>query len=169
MKSYRFSPIHDEEHLMKAIEYIHFACHTLCKQVLGSYLPVAGNIGVFCHDDDEYLVLKKIQASLADLSASVYGKYFKLHTPIVIEAKDDIPKTIYRYLYIRKSDPTKDQVGDLDFYLDPEKYADLKKSLLAGKIIEGARTLPHRPDLDLIELFDSHIDALGYVGGKKWQ
>ena len=92
---------------MKAIQHIHFACHALCKHSIGRYLPVAGNVGVFCHYDDEYTFLKELQAELTDLSKSVYGKYFLLHEPIVIPAKDGIPETIYNYLYIRKPDPNK--------------------------------------------------------------
>lgn len=169
MKPFRFSPIQDEAQMIQAIEHIHFACHTLCKQSIGRYLPVAGNIGVFCHFDDEYVFLKNLQAELTDLSKSVYGKYFLLHQPIIIPAKSDIPETTYSYLYIRKPDPKKPQVGDIDFYLETVKYAEFKQSLLEGKVIKGARTLPNRPDLDLIELYDSTIDAWGYVGDKKWQ
>jgi hypothetical protein len=50
----------------------------------------------------------------------------------------------------------------VDFYLEPEKYAGLRQSLLAGKKIKGARVF-ERPDLDMIELFDPNIDALAYV------
>ena len=169
MKLYQFSPIQNQAQMMQAIEHIHFACHKLCMQSMGRYLSVAGNIGVFCHHDDEYIFLTKLREELTDSSESVYGKYFRLHKPIVIPAKGDIPETTYSYLYIRKPDPKKHQVGDIDFYLEPEKYAELKQSLLDGKIIKGARVLPHRPDLDLIELYDSNIDAWGYIGDKKWQ
>ncbi len=169
MNTYRFSPILVEAQLIKAIKHIHVVCHKLCMQTMGKLLPVAGNIGVFCHYDDEYIFQKKLQAELTDLSVSVYGKYFRLHKPIVIPAKGDIPETIYTYLYIRKPDPKKPQVGDIDFYLEPKKYAELKQSLLDGKVIKGARTLPNRPDLDLIELYDPNIDAWGYIGDKKWQ
>ncbi|HAV15188.1 MAG TPA: hypothetical protein DCX25_02570 [Candidatus Pacebacteria bacterium] len=169
MELHRFSPIQDEAQMMKAIKHIHFACHTLCMQSMGRYLPVAGNVGVFCHDDDEYAFLTKLREKFTDSSNSVYGKYFRLHKPIVIPAKGDIPKTTYSYLYIRKPDPNKNQVGDIDFYLEPEKYAELKQSLLEGKMITGARVLPNRPDLDLIELYSQDIDAFGYIGNKKWQ
>ena len=169
MKLYRFSPIQDKAQLMKAIEYIHDTCHVLCKQSISKYLPVAGNIGVFCHYDDEYTFLTKLQAELTNTSISVYGKYFRLHEPIVIPTKNNIPETTYTYLYIRKPDPNKHQVGDVDFYLKPKEYSELKQSLLDGKIIKGARNLANRPDLDLIELYDPNIDALGYIGNKKWQ
>ena len=168
-KEYRFRPIKNKEQLMDALEYIHLACHKLCKKALGEYLPVAGNIGVFCHYDEEFAFLKKLQKELTDLSKCVYGKYFKFHTPVTIPAKDDIPETTYSYLYIRKPDPDKPQVGDLDFSLEPEKYAQLKQSLHEGKIIKGAKILPNRPDLDLIELSDPNIDALGFIGDKNWQ
>lgn len=169
MKIYRYSPIQDEAQVMEAIRHIHFACHALCKQSMGRFLRVAGNVGVFCHYDDEYISLKKLQTELTDLSKSVYGKYFRLYKPIIIPTKDDIPMTTYSYLYIRKPDSKKPQVGDIDFYLEPEKYTKLKQSLLDGKIIKGARALLNRPDLDLVELYDSDIDAWGYIGDKKWQ
>lgn len=168
MNAFRFSPIKDESQLRKTIEYIHFACHALCKQSLGGYLPVAGNVGVFCHFDDEFIFLKELKAKLTDLSESVYGKYFRLHTPIVIPAKEDVPETVYEYLYIRKPDPEKPQVGDLDFYLEPEKYKELKESLLDGKEIKGVRVLPNRPDLDLIELSRADVDVFGFIGDKRW-
>lgn len=123
----------------------------------------------FCHYDDEYAFLTKLREEMTDSSESVYGKYFLLRKPIVIPAKGDIPETTYRYLYIRKPDQNKHQVGDIDFYLEPEKYAKLKRSLLDGKVVIGARVLPNRPDLDLIELYDTNIDALGFIGNKKWQ
>lgn len=168
MKLYRFSPIQSKKQLLKAIQHIHLSCHALCKKTLGTYLPVAGNIGVFCHDEGEYIFLTKLREKLTDSSDVKYGKYFRLHTPIVISKTHDIPKTTYNYLYIRKPDPQKPQVGDIDFYLKPDAYAELKKSLLNGNNITGARIIPNRPDLDLIELYDSNIDTWCYIGDKTW-
>ncbi len=155
--------------MMQALEYIHLSCHQLCKQSMGKYLPVAGNIGIFCHQDDEFDFLKQLQSDLTDLTKYVYGKYYLLHTPIVIPQKDGIPEAIYKYLYIRKPDTNKPQVGDLDFYMASEKYAALKQSLQEGKVINGARILPNRPDLDLIELSNPNIDAVGFIGDKFWK
>lgn len=162
MKLYRFSPIDSQEHLLEAINYIHFACYKLCKQSFGKYLPNAGNMGVFCHYDDEYERLVAIRKELTESSDDPNQKYFKLHEPIVVPAQDDVPETIYTHLYVRKPDPYRHHVGDVDFYLESEQYKDLKQSLLNGKKIEGARIFP-RNDLDMIELFNPDVDALGYV------
>ncbi len=163
VKLYRFSPIKNEVELMEAIKFIHFACYNLCKESFGKYLPNSGNMGVFCHYDEEFAQLKKIREELTELSDNPNQKYFKLHKPIVIEAKDDVPETTYTHLYIRKPDPYRHHVGDLDFYLEPEKYSALKNDMLSGKVkLKGARVFD-RPDLDMIELYNPDVDALGYV------
>ena len=162
MKLYRFSPIKDKEHLVEAIAYTHTACYKLCKQSFGEYLSNAGNMGIFCHYDDEYSRLVAIRQSMTEPSENPDQKYFKLREPIVIPAQDDMPETTYTHLYIRRPDPYRYQVGDVDFYLDPQEYADLKQSLLNGKVIKGARIFP-RNDLDMVELYDPDVDAFGYV------
>lgn len=166
MKLYRFSPIKNETQLLEAIRHTHFECYKLCKQSFGKYLLNAGNIGVFCQYDDEYNKLTKIREKLTKKSDSVYGKYFRLHKPIVIPKKGDVPETTYTFLYIRKPDPYRHQVGDVDFYLEPEMYKRLKEAMLKGKKVKGARVF-ERPDLDMIELHDPDVDALGYVSTKK--
>lgn len=155
--------------MMNAIEHIHFGCHELCKESTGIYLPVAGTIGIFCHYEEEYDLLTQLQSKLVDFDQSVNGKYFRLHHPFVIPAKGDIPEAVYTNFYIRKPDPYRHQVGDLDFYLKPNEFAQMKKSLLEGTLLKGTRVIPNRPDLDLIELFDPDVDVLGYIGDKKWQ
>ncbi|HZM64084.1 MAG TPA: hypothetical protein VFB59_03040 [Candidatus Saccharimonadales bacterium] len=165
MKLYRFSPIKSQQELLRAIEHIHFACYQLCKQSFERYLPNAGNIGVFCHYDDEYEFLTKLRQEMAEASANLNQKYFKLHEPITIPAKDGVPETTYTYLYIRQPDPYRSQVGDVDFYLPQVEYDALKQSLAEGKKIKGARIFP-RQDLDLIELYDPDVDCCGYVSTK---
>lgn len=162
MQLYRFSPIQSSEELFKAIEYIHFACFALCKQSFGRYLPIAGNVGVFCHYDDEYETLIQIRKQLTEPSDNPDQKYFLLHEPIVIPAHGEVPETTYTHLYIRRPDPYRAQVGDVDFELPENEYKALKQSLLSGQSIVGAR-LFERPDLDMIELYHPDVDALGYV------
>lgn len=166
MKLYRFSPIKDKAQLLKAIKHIHFSCYKLCKQSLGRYLLNAGNMGVFCHYDYEHELLTKIRKELTESSDNPDQKYYRLYEPIVIPARGDVPKTTYTYLYIRKPDPYRHHVGDVDFFLGPEKYSELKQSLIGGKVIKGARVF-ERADLDMIELYDPNVDALGYISTEK--
>lgn len=98
MKLYRFSPIKTKSEMLKAIAHIHFSCYKLCKQILGEYLPVAGNIGIFCHYDNEYEFLTNIRKELTDASDNWNQKYFRLYESVIIPAKGDIPKTIYTHL-----------------------------------------------------------------------
>ena len=65
-------------------------------------------------------------------------------------------------MYIRKPDPYRSHVGDIDFILEEPTYSELKESLIKGAKIKGARVF-ERPDLDMIELYDPDVDALGYV------
>jgi hypothetical protein len=162
MKLYRFSPIETKEQLIEAITHIHFACFELCQDAFGKALPVAGNIGVFCHYDDEYKFLTQLRKELTEESENFNQKYFKLHEPIVVPAKGDAPETTYEYLYIRHPDPYRAQAGDVDFVLEVREYSELKQSLLDGKKIKGARVYSS-PTLDMIELYNPDIDALGYV------
>ena len=166
MKLYRFSPIKSEKELLEAIKHTHFACFELCKQSFGKYLPVAGNIGIFCHYDDEYEYLTNLRKELTEESDNFNQKYFRLHNPIVISARRDVPETTYTHLYIRKPDPYRSHVGDVDFVLDEDKYLELKESLQKGTIIRGAR-LFERPDLDMVELYDPDNDSLGYVSPRE--
>ncbi|KKP28570.1 MAG: hypothetical protein UR15_C0025G0019 [Parcubacteria group bacterium GW2011_GWA2_31_28] len=126
MKPFRFSPIQDKTQMLKAIEYIHFESYKLCKQNLGYILPIAGNIGVFCHFEDEFARLIKIRKEMTDLFDNWNQKYFRLHKPIIFPAKKDIPETKYTYIYIRKPDTAHFHVGDLDFFLEPRKYTELE-------------------------------------------
>jgi hypothetical protein len=162
MKLYRFSPIQNKEELFEAIKHIHYKCYQLCKESFGLYLPNAGNIGVFCHYDDEYEMLINIRKELTKSSNNPNQKYFELYKPFVISANNDIPETVNTHLYIRKPDPYRSQVGDVDFYFEENKYKELKKELLNGKKMKGARIFD-RPDLDMIELYNPDVDALAYV------
>ncbi|HEV7423910.1 MAG TPA: hypothetical protein VGO21_01845 [Candidatus Paceibacterota bacterium] len=162
MKLYRFSPIENREQLLEAVAHTHFMCFELCKKAFGKYLPVAGNMGVFCHYDNEYKFLTKLREELTEKSDNFNQKYFRLHEPIIIPAKDDVPETIYTYLYVRRPDQYRAQVGDVDFVLDDEEYIKLKKSLSSGAEVNGAKIFD-RPDLDMVELSDPDIDALAYI------
>jgi hypothetical protein len=162
MQLYRFSPILDQDQFRQALRYIHESCHKLCQQTLQQSLPAAGNIGIFCHYDQEYKFLTKVREQLTNPSIHLSHKYYQLHTPITFEATATTPSVTYEYLYIRHPDPYRSQVGDIDFYLEPAKYALLKASLLHNQDVSGVR-LFERAEPDMIELCDPDIDALAYV------
>lgn len=162
MKLYRFSPIQDKKELLEAIVHTHFACYKLCKQSFGEYLPNAGNVGIFCHYDEEYEQLVTLRDTLVEPSDNPNQKYFHLLKPIVISAQDGVPETAYTHLYIRKPDIYRAQVGDVDFYLNQADYDATRERLTNGETIPGARIFP-RNDLDMVELYDPDVDALGYV------
>ena len=48
----------------------------------------------------------------------------------------------------------------------PDKYEELKKSLLSATKIKGTR-LFERSDLDMVELYDPDIDVLAYVSPRE--
>jgi hypothetical protein len=166
MKLYRFSPITTEDQLYDAAKHVHTESYKLCKQSFGHYLPNAGNMGIFCHYDDEYDILIQIRKELTEPSDNFNQKYFRLHKPIAIHAQDDGPGSTYTHLYIRRPDPYRHHVGDIDFYLEPDEYTHLKQRLLNGVKMKGIRTLD-RKDLDMMELFDPDIDVLAYVSTHK--
>lgn len=162
MNLYRFSPITSEQALRDAITHIHFECYRLCKDSFGAYLPNSGNVGVFCHYEDEYNYLVSLREQLTESSDNLDQKYFRLHDPIVIPAQGDVPETTYTFLYIRKPDPYRHHVGDIDFHLPESEYAKLKSEMEQGRAVPGARVFPS-PRLDMIELYNPDSDALGYV------
>lgn len=164
MNKYRFSPIENKEQLLEAIKYTHFKCFELCKKVYGKYLPVAGNLGIFCHHDDEYEFLTKLRGQLTDKSDNWNQKYYHLHEPITIPTDGGIPEATYTYLYVRKPDQHT-EVGDVDFVLDSKEYQELRNNLSNGVKIKGMEILD-RPDLDLIKLLDPAFDVSSFIGQK---
>ena len=161
-RPYRFSPILSKQDLFATIEHIHFACHQLSMNSFGRYLSVAGNVGVFCHYDEEFEQLLKIRNKLTKPTNNPDLKYYELLDPIVIPTKNTVPGAAYTHLYIRKPDPYRYQTGDIDFYLPLDEYNLLKANLASGYHVAGARIF-ERPDLDMIELYHPDIDALGYI------
>jgi len=160
MKLYRFSPIETKDGLLEAIEHTHFACFELCKKAFGKYLPIAGNIGIFCHYEKEYEFLINLRAQLTYESDNFNKKYYRLFEPIIIPEKGDIPETTYTYLYIRRPDQYRAQVGDADFVIGTEQYDKLKNQPGENGI---SFRLCLRPGLDMVELSHPDIDALAYI------
>lgn len=149
--------------LIYTLERIHVDCHRLCRKALGRYLPVAGNIGVFCQSDEEFEMYTKVRERVTHQSDDPNQKYFALKEPIVMSAHGDIPSATYTHLYIRKPNPESPEAGDVDFVLSKDEYAKLKDRIIGGEAIPGA-SIYDRPGWDTIEVRDPHISALAYIG-----
>ena len=144
------------------ISKIHEDCFKLCKDKLGTYLPVAGNIGIFCQSDADYAKYSKIKEDLTYPSSNPDQKYFELKTPIMIDQIGDIPETIYTHLYIRKPNKDSPEAGDVDFVLQEKDYSKMKERVMQGKYGEGV-SIYDRPGWDNIEIKSPEINAIAYV------
>lgn len=162
MKLYRYSPIKTQSQLLEALKYTHLVSLRLCKKVLGEYLPVAGNFAIFCHYGNEFEYLTDLRKHLTREVVHFNNKYFQLIEPIIIPIEDGMPETTYEFMYVRRADPYRGQVGDVDFVMDPKKFAEFVGSLKAGKQVPGARII-QTSGLDLVELYDPDFDVLAYV------
>lgn len=162
MSLYRFSPLKDQEQLLKAIEYVHLTCFNLCYQAFGEYLPAAGNVGIFCHFDEEFFFLTKLREDITDAADNWNKKYYRLHEPIIIPDHNNIPEAVYTHLYIRRPDENKPEVGDIDLVMPKDKF-DMYKTMAdeQGKI--GQTKALYRPDLDMIRISQPEVDALLYL------
>lgn len=162
MKLYRLSPITSEAELRRAIEFLHAACHQLCFETFGRYLPVSGNVGIFAHYTDEYVRLQQLQDRLVNRSVHYNHKYFLLHQPVSIPPRAGLPGATYHFLYIRQPDPYRSQVGDIDFVLPDPAHAELSAQLDTQVFQKGARRFG-RLDENMIELINPDVDAASYV------
>lgn len=159
---FKFSPIKNQAELLKAVEYVHIACFDLCYKAFGEYLSVAGNVGIFCHYDDEFIELTKLRQLMADETDNWNQKYYRLYKPITISSKNNIPETVYTHLYIRKPDEDKPEVGDIDLVVSRDKFEVYKKMAdEKGKI--GQTDALYRPDLDMIRISQPNVDVLLYI------
>ena len=148
--------------LLKIINQIHTDCHKLCFQALGEHLPVAGNIGVFCHSKNEYELFTKIRGELTYPSDNPNQKYFLLKEPIVIGS------ATYTHLYIRKPDPTPygKYLGDVDFIMEEQEYSEFKNSVQNG-LIKGAE-IYDRPSWETVQITDQNINSVAYISTKEF-
>ena len=166
MKLYRFSPIDSLEQFEESLRYIHDMTMKMCFSVMWEYLPNSGNIALFCHYPREYTFLMKMIGGLVDFEEHVYGKYYKFYTPYTFPIQWTELNTTYKYLYIRKPDPYRFHVGDIDFYLAPRDYNALKQKI-KDTWKKWLRTLD-RTDVDMMEMYDWDSDVLAYITTQKF-
>lgn len=161
MKLYRFSPITDYSKLLEAAEYIHEKCHELCLQSFGTHLPTTGTMALFTHFPEEFQALTKLQQEICGPDDPFNGKYFKLIEPIVFSEDPTTPSATYTHFYIRRPDPYRSQVGDIDFFL-PKAEFEAQKQKITNKNPSNMRIFPGN-DLDMIELYGPESDVLAYI------
>lgn len=154
------------KNLLQRIKTIHNDCHKLIKQTTNYYLPVAGNIGIFCQSENEFKTFLKLKKEIIFPSDNPDQKYFQLKEPIVIPCENNIPKAKYTHLYIRKPDPSPfgQYLGDIDFTMKPNNYKKFKKKVAKRKI-KGA-DLYDRPKWDMIQVTDPNIPSIAFITTK---
>lgn len=156
----------DVKELLERIELVHSFCHTLCFNAFGTFMPISGNIGIFCQSADEFEKFNKIKDELTIVSTNPLQKYFQLKEPILIPKKGTIPEGVYTHLYVRMPDPTPygKNLGDVDFVLKDDKYVGLKSQVEKGSF-EGVQ-MYDRPGWNTIQIVDANVRAVAYVSTK---
>lgn len=155
--------------LLQRIQQIHDDCHRLCLLALRKHTAVAGNIGIFCQTEEEYIKLLALKDLLTKPSTNPNQKYFELLKPIKIAAKEILPEAIYTHLYIRKPDhtPYGKYSGDIDFVMDEESYKEFKLDVLAGKYDEGIE-IYNRPNWDTVQITNPKVSSVAYICTKEF-
>lgn len=150
--------------LVDRIKKVNRDCHKLCKMFLSYYLPVSGNIGIFCQSDAEYKEFKDISRKITKKSSNPNQKYFELIKPIQIKGSGEIPTATYTHLYIRKPDKSLygKFIGDVDFSMQEQEYKKFKDDVQNKKYPEGVQ-IYDRPNWDTIELSSPNIQSVAYV------
>jgi hypothetical protein len=168
MKS-NFTKIESKQQLFQLIKEIHTECYRLSFKSFGRYFDNAGNIGIFCHYDDEYELLTQIRNELCIEQENPRLKYYTLKNPIIFESDDGIPAAKYTHLYIRKPDPTDygKHAGDIDFFLNDKDYLSLLNRFKSDQKNSKGASLYEYNGAEMIEIASSLEGALAYISTKE--
>lgn len=90
-----FSPIKNKEKLIEAVKYVAEQAKALAKKIVGKSFPIE-SLTIFSHSEEEFEVLKKIQAQIGEFYNENNGPRVALHEPIVAEENQ------IKYLRIRQ-------------------------------------------------------------------
>lgn len=143
--------------LMGRIKCVHEDCWGLCLKIIGRPLLVAGNIGVFCQNEEEYRKFARLSQELCESSDDPNRKYFRLKSPMVSG------EATYTWMYIRRPDLTDygKYLGDVDFVMESGEYQKFKGNLPVGAVVYD------RPGWDMVQLSDPSIASVAYVAIKE--
>ena len=150
-----------ENQVVEIIRRLHEECMEIVKETMGDYLPVAGNIAIFCQSDEEHQKLSLLANEMVQPNDNPNQKYFKLWQPIIIPENNGAPESIYEYLYIRQPSGDSPERGDIDFVLSPDKYEDFKQQIESGKVKNAS--IYNRPGWDMVEIRQPGATSLPYI------
>lgn len=144
-------PIKNKEEMLEVVKYVAAETLRLAKKTVGKTFPVE-SLTVFAHSQSEYGSLIRVLAGMGRPYNENNGPRVELHEPIVIEGNH------IAYLRIRKPDLERPQVGCCDFQTD---YGAFKREYLSKN--PNNLRLIHRPEYEMIELYDPEFRVLAYV------
>jgi hypothetical protein len=154
------------EQLSALVASLHNACSLICLEAYGKVFPVAGNVGIFCQNDQEYERFAGLAEQHTLPSDNPNQKYFELRFPIEVAPAAALPGAHYTHLYIRRPAPDSPERGDIDFVVGPEKFAQMLTDIAHDHGPRGARRYTQY-GLDLIELHSTGsvppLAGLAYV------
>ncbi len=155
------------DQLLDSIRVVHEDCCSLCLAIFGKLYDNAGNIGIFCQNDEAFRILNELRGEITLPSDNPDQKYYTLMVPLEMTGSRYAPETVYRYLYIRTPDPSAygKYRGDVDFYTTEDEYECIKKAVAEGEF-PGA-SLYDRPGWDMIQLTDPSIGSVAYLSTKR--
>ena len=157
MKLYRYSPIHSQESLGKAVGYVAEKSQELCAKLTAEHLEFSGVLTICSHYYEEYDVLANILTEMGTFDKEHNGPRVVLHKPF---------KTPYGQiarLRIRHPDPYRYQVGAGDFRV--ADYEQFKQAHLTDDNPYIREII--RPDLTMLEFWHPDYDVVGYIVKKE--
>lgn len=150
-----------EAELRKLITQIHAGCSRLVKDAAGRFLPIAGNVAIFCQTAEDFKRFSTVAERITEPSDNPDQKYFHLREAIVVPSYEDIPGATYTWLYIRKPSPESPEAGDVDFILAQPEYVIFKQQVVEGHIPKAH--VYDRSGWDMVELTDPARAAAPYI------
>ena len=137
----------------------------LIREAFAHDFALAGNVGIFSQNQEEYDRLLTLSRGLTEPSDDSARKYFLLRQPIVVESSDDAPGAIYTHLYIRKPDPSAygQHSGDIDFVVSPEELEQILAGVDAGSYPDNVATYEQAGVGTMVEVSGKDQGILAYV------
>jgi len=150
--------------LLDRISTLHISAYKITTALLHTELANAGNIGIFCQDDEEYEYFLGLQKEIALVNQNPLQKYFPLKKSIVLPSPITRRSIYYTHLYIRKPDPSiyGRNLGDIDFYVSQKDYDEIKSRVELG-LLRNTDMYLQTGVGELIQIQDIENRVLAYI------